>query len=339
MAIMQPRLFNIAWASSVLFLAACSTYHPLKDEEIYPKASMTRQADEVKVTYLGNTTILISDGKTNLLVDGFLSRPGLLRTMLWRIAPDRDKLAGELTRAGITKIDALLVGHAHHDHALDAPVVAEMTGAVVMGTESYRQIHLGAHPKHGDRGLITVPKEGRQEKFGRFVVTFRLSDHVGSHTLLQSWIEGDIKTPLKTPAHYSRFKCGDVFVIHIAHPQGNLVVTTTAGAVEGQLEGLTADVVFLGIGFLDKECCKKQQLYWRETVTKTAPDLVVPVHWDNFSKKLHKGLKPAPRSAFNVRAAMQVVKKKAWCQGVMVRVMDYGDSLRLQRGRVRMEKP
>ncbi|WP_240772732.1 MBL fold metallo-hydrolase [Phragmitibacter flavus] len=322
-----------------LGLSACSSYHPLADKEIYPRPLTASPGEGVKVSFFGNTTILISDGDTHLLVDGFFSRPGPVRTLLGKIAPDRVELARELKRAGISNIDAVLVGHAHHDHALDAPVVAEMTNALVMGTESYRQIHLGAGSKTDGEHLFTVPTDGEQKSFGKFVVTFRPSDHVGAHGLVQHLIEGHIKKPFKTPARFWRFKCGKVYVIHIAHPHGNLVVTTTAGAKEGQLKGFSADVVFLGVGFLDKESPLRQNRYWHETVGVTKPEMVVPVHWDNFSIKLSKGLQPAPRVAFSTRAAADVLKDKAGDDGPVVRAMDYGDSLLLRDGQVRTVSP
>lgn len=133
------------------------------------------------------------------------------------------------------------------------------------------------------------------------------------------------------PAHYSKFKCGDVFALHISHPEGNIAVTTSAGAKPGQLSGCRADVLFVGVGLLSKERPEQQKLYWRETVEATEPDLIVPVHWDNFARKLSKGLKPSALIE-NPRAVMDVVKREA--AGRKVRVMDLRESLWIRKGRV-----
>jgi len=120
----------------------------------------TRQAhaiSEVTVIFLGNTTLLFSDGETSLIVDGFLSRPDGLMVLTGKIGPDPVEIARALKDAGAEKFDAVLVGHAHYDHALDRAVVAEQIGAVVMGSESYAFIHRGATGKAQPTNLITLP--------------------------------------------------------------------------------------------------------------------------------------------------------------------------------------
>lgn len=335
----------LAFLVPVMCLASCSSYHPMKDKDIYPRPLTASKGCGVKVSYFGNTNVLISDGTTNLLVDGFFTRPGKGKTLLGLIEPDRMAIAHELKRAGISKLDAVLVGHAHWDHAMDSPVVAEMTDALVMGTESYRFIHEGAGGKMDPCHLFTVPCDGMKKCFGKFTVTYRRSEHVGSHNLPQRAIEGDIKKPVKMPARFSDLKCGDVFVMHIAHPDGNIVVTTTGGACKGQLDKLCADVVFLSIGFLDKEPPEKQCKYWRETVGTVMPKddmckTVIPVHWDDFSYPLSRGLIVAPPGlTFSTEAGMKFVKERAREQGVRVRAIDIGDSFLLQNHEMKTVLP
>ncbi len=178
--------------------------------------------------------------------------------------------------------------------------------------------------------LITVSGAGTSRQFGMFTVTFARSEHVGSHSVLQRVVKGEISQPLQTPAHFSRFKCGEVYALHIAHPDGNIVVTTTAGARAGQLQGKRADVIFLGVGLLAREPADQQDLYWQETVDTVNPRTIIPVHWDNFTRQLSRGLEPIPRLADDIRTAMDLVKTRA-C-GREVRVMDLRDSFLLRNG-------
>jgi L-ascorbate metabolism protein UlaG (beta-lactamase superfamily) len=315
---------------AAMSLVACSSYDPLSEEkDVYPGPFQAKPLPGVNVTFLGNTTMLISDGETNLLVDGFLSRPGAVKTLFGRIAPDWQIIAKELDKANVTKVDAVLIGHAHHDHALDAPAVSLMKNCKVMGTESYRHIHEGAGARM-DR-LITATGKRHVEPFGKFTVTFDKSDHVGSHFMTQRLVEGDIKRPFDTPARFTRFKCGDVYAMHIKHrDHGAIVVTTTAGASDDQLEGLCSDVVFLGVGFLSKESPEKQERYWHKTVGRLYPDVIVPVHWDDFSKKLPT-MQPRPRFLEDTRASIGVVKEKG---GEKVLLMGLHDSLLIRNGHV-----
>ncbi|GAA14891.1 hypothetical protein GOALK_118_00090 [Gordonia alkanivorans NBRC 16433] len=75
------------------------------------------------------STMLLTDGATTILTDGFFTRPGLPRVRAGRIRPDRKKIRAALNRFGIGAVDAVFVVHSHYDHALDAPDVAAMTGA------------------------------------------------------------------------------------------------------------------------------------------------------------------------------------------------------------------
>jgi len=317
-----------------LSLSACSTYTPLKDRDLRKPVGHAPTAGKpaVKVTFLGNSTLHIDDGKTSLLVDGFVSRPSRFKTAFGKIEPDQTIIKDELRKAGIRHVDAVLVGHAHHDHALDATAIADRYGADVVGSRSFGWIYTGSHQPGGSGNLVVVPKKGAEYKYGKFKVTFALSDHVGSHLAPQRKIEGQITSPVAMPAGYSDFKCGDVFALYIAHPEGNIVVTTTAGAKPEQLKDKKADVVFLGVGFLSKESPAKQDAYWRETVEATNPKVVVPVHWDDFTRKLSKGLKPFSPTVENSKTLMGLVKHKAGERPV--RVLDLRESVSLQHGEV-----
>ena len=326
---------SLAVIAGLAFLSGCSNYTPLDDPALRPRVPDPGPGPGVTATFLGNTTILVSDGVTNLIVDGFVSRPGALRTAFGRVGPNVAVIERELGEVGIGgpgSLDAVLVGHAHHDHALDAVAIANMTGAQVMGNESYRFIHAGSGGDTSAASLFIVPTDGTSNKYGQFTVTFLPSSHVGSHHLPQHMIEGDIEKLLQMPAYFSKFKHGDVFAIHIAHPDGKILVTTTAGAQAGGTRGYHADVVFLAVGFLNEESPYRQDIYWKEYVEAPNPELVVPVHWDSFTRQLSKGLRPPRMLARGFEESMRIVKEKG--QGRQLRVLNRGESIRLLNGSV-----
>ena len=239
---------------SVLAFGSCTSYNPLADLTLRrPVGNGSPPESGVKVMFLGNSTLHLDDGETSLLVDGFLSRPGVLKTLFGKVEPDPNVIRTELAKARITRLDAVLVGHAHHDHALDATPIAETFGAEAVGSESFANIYRGSRRPGTTREPSVIPSQGGTRSFGRFRVTFAPSEHVHSHSFVQRAVEGHITEPLALPAHYSHFKCGDVFALHIAHPDGAIVVTTTAGAKIDQFRGKRADVIFLAVGLLSKE--------------------------------------------------------------------------------------
>ena len=114
----------LATVGAALMLASCASYQPLKDIQLYHGPMRAPSGPGISVTYFGNTTILVSDGETKLLVDGFFSRPNALRVARGRVQPDPAIIAEQLALGGVGRVTALLVGHSHYDHALDAPIVA-----------------------------------------------------------------------------------------------------------------------------------------------------------------------------------------------------------------------
>ncbi|MDP2774568.1 MAG: hypothetical protein Q8O61_13525, partial [Nocardioides sp.] len=95
------------------------------------------------VTFLGVASLLLSDGRSAVMTDGFFSRPPLRTVALGRLSPDLTRIDSALTRAGIEKLEAVLPVHTHYDHALDSAVVAERTGAVLVGGESTANVGRG----------------------------------------------------------------------------------------------------------------------------------------------------------------------------------------------------
>src|SRR4051794_40085522 len=71
---------------------------------------------ESRAMFLGVSTLLFDDGETAVLTDGFFSRPGVVRTFIGRVRPDKRRIEAALARAGIDKLAAVFVVHSHYDH-------------------------------------------------------------------------------------------------------------------------------------------------------------------------------------------------------------------------------
>ena len=106
---------------------------------------------DVGLTWLSITNWLLEVGDTRVLLDGYLTRidrrlveadgsshgPAVtdtaeLRALLTRAVPD-------------LRVDLILVGHGHWDHAFDVPAIARMTGARIVGasTVCHQAVALG----------------------------------------------------------------------------------------------------------------------------------------------------------------------------------------------------
>ena len=98
------------------------------------------------MTWAGVTTLLIDDGTSAVMTDGFFSRPGLLEVVLRRLSPSAPRIDGCLSRLGVDRLEAVLPVHTHFDHAMDSAVVAERPGARVVGGTSAVQVGRGRGP-------------------------------------------------------------------------------------------------------------------------------------------------------------------------------------------------
>lgn len=104
-----------------------------------PDAPPATEETRLTVTWYGVATILFDDGDTQILIDGFFSRPS--RTNPFAV-PDLDQIKRQLDRIGLHELAAVTPVHSHFDHAMDVGAIAKLTGAAA---------RLGFHREHRPR--------------------------------------------------------------------------------------------------------------------------------------------------------------------------------------------
>ncbi len=241
----------------------------------------------VQVTFLGVSTLLISDGVTHWMTDGFFSRPGLWDLAVGSIEPDLDRISAGLAMANIDELSAVFVLHSHYDHSMDAPAVVERTGAVLVGSPSTANVARGWGLP---RSKMIVPEPEVPLSFGDFVVTLIESRHFP-----HGMAEGTIDEPLIPPASATDYLEGKTYVLHVAHPSGELAIVGSAGFVEGSLSNYRADAVLLGVGGLGKKDVGYRSSYFGEVLGHLRPAAVYPIHYDDFTRPLTEPLAISPR--------------------------------------------
>lgn len=276
----------------------------------------------VTATFAGVANVLITDGETSILIDGYFSRPSLLKAVSGRLRPDDRKIKYALNHLGVNgagqtqptsgHLDAVVVSHSHIDHAFDSPIVADLTGAKLYGSLSTRLIALGY-------GLERVPfheiRHGEPFQIGAFSVTPIIALHSdGDH------FPGEITEPVTLPASVKDYRTGGCFSFHIAHPDGTVFVHPTANYISGMLRKYGADLLYLGAGTAGTKSQSWIEAYWRETVETLGVKTVRAVHWDAFWRPLTKPLKPIPRPFDRVDVTMSEFGRLAERDGVDVRL-------------------
>ena len=158
----------------------------------------------IQVRFAGVATLLFDDGETAWMTDGFFSRPSLARTAFMRIAPDRAAIEAGLKGLGVARLAAVVPVHSHYDHAMDSPLVAMQTGALLVGSESTLNVGRGLGMPEG-RMRRVQPRE--RLTLGRWTLTFLASSHVPLPVLREGVVE-TIEAPLVPPAHSLRMARG-----------------------------------------------------------------------------------------------------------------------------------
>lgn len=265
------------------------------------------------VTFLGVASLLLDDGESAVMTDGFFSRPSLPTLVLRPLSPDLARIDAALDRIGFGKggrrLDAVAPVHTHFDHVMDSAVVAGRTGAVLVGGESSANVGRGA-------GLapaaIRVVTPGVPETFGAFTLTHLESSHCPPDRF-----PGTIDEPVVPPARTGAYRCGEAWSILVEHAGGRTALLQgSAGFVEGALSGRSAEVAYLGVGQLGVMDEDYIRAYWAETVEAVGARRVVLTHWDDFFRGLDRPLRSLPYAGDDLDVTMRVLGGLARDQGV-----------------------
>jgi L-ascorbate metabolism protein UlaG (beta-lactamase superfamily) len=267
-------------------------------------------AAPLTVTWAGVTTILVDDGSSALMTDGFFSRPGLATVGLGQIAPSASRIDDSLRRLGVDRLEAVLPVHTHYDHAMDSAAVAERTGARVVGGSSAAQVGVGGGLPE-DRVVVVTP--GEPIALGAYDVTLVESKHCPPDRF-----PGVITEPVTPPVKTSAYKCGEAWstLVHHRPTDRRLLIIGSAGFVPGAMAGHRADVVYLGVGQLGVQPERYLVNYWAETVRTVGARRVVLTHWDDFFRPLTKPLRALPYAGDDLDVTMRVFTGLADDDGV-----------------------
>lgn len=263
--------------------------------------------------WFGTSTATVSDGETTIMIDGFFSRPGMIRlglawTGLPLVRPDEHEISKALTLLNGQPIDAIFVSHAHHDHVLDSATIAHHKTSKVYGSVSAGNVVHGQRP---EIQFIEVA-DGDILPVGAFEVRILES----SHQPTTFGPSGDILRPLAMPARLRAFRSGPSFSFFITHPKGSVLIVPSA-VVDDQpptLDGVSADVVLLGIGLLGKESKETMKRYWTSVVCASNTTRVHPIHWDNFMRPLGEPMTPIPTD--DLRNSVETLSSYAKADGI-----------------------
>jgi len=293
-----------------------------------PAIASSAVADSVTVTWLGVTTLLFDDSETQILVDGFFSRPSLADVVLDRpVENDAAVINYVLDEYRMRRLAAIIPVHSHFDHAMDIGAIANRTSASVLGSASTSEIARGAGVPEDQ---ITTVIENRPYEFGRFTVTLLRSRHAPIGWRGTVPLAGTIDAPLTLPQPVSAWREGGSYTIVIAHPQGTTVVQASAGLANAYLSKVPADVVMLGVFGLESLGRSYAEQYWQGFVTATGASSVYPIHFDDYTKPFGEVI-PGPKFLGDLTTTVKWLERfrELWDNDVQLFMPEFGRPIAL----------
>jgi L-ascorbate metabolism protein UlaG (beta-lactamase superfamily) len=274
----------ITIASIVLLLSALLVWAwqdraAVADSGLHPQVVDNVPETAVTATWLGVTTLLFDDGETQILIDGFISRPSLFQSLMQRpVTYDAPMINFVMNEYQIRRLAVIIPVHSHYDHAMDVGAIANRSSASILGSETTANIARGVGVPEDQ---IVVAEAGAPYSFGNFTVTLVPSVHAPVGLRGEVPLPGTVDDPLALPAPITAWREGGSYSIVISHPQGTTIVQGSAGYKQGALDAVQADVVMLGVGLLRSLGRDYTERYWQALVTSTGATRVFPVHFED----------------------------------------------------------
>lgn len=311
---------------SVLFAALWSDRPALSEIDWQPYPEYESRPGAVTVIWLGVTTLLFDDGDTQVLIDGFFSRPSVADIVFsTKVRSDAAQVNLVLDEYQMRRLAAIIPVHSHFDHAMDIGAIANRSSASIIGSETTANIARGAGVPEDQ---IVIAENGIDYHFGEFTVRMVDSSHAPLGWGASVPYAGTIDAPLELPAPVSAWREGKSYSIVIMHPQGTTVIQGSAGFRPGALDSVVADVVMLGVFGLKNFGRDYTEQFWLSLVTSTGAKRVIPIHFDDYTRPFGRiELSPRILDNFVDTAAWLEEIRKTWDNDVRLHLPVFGEQL------------
>ncbi|MGC9323479.1 MAG: MBL fold metallo-hydrolase [Desulfomonilia bacterium] len=232
----------------------------------------------VGVRWLGTAGIELHYGDNVILIDPYLTRPRKLEVLLRPLKPNERAIVDYCSNIS-GNVRALIIGHTHFDHALDAPVCARTLQCPVFGSRSLKTLCAFT----GDDSRVTVCT-GREniDLFDGSRLVMIPSNH-GLVFFGRVPYPGEIDPGSSVPLRAHQYRLGDMFMPLIELGGTTFIHAGSANFIESQIESVQCDILFMCVpGW------KKNPSYTKEFVSHVRPSVIIPFHYDDFTTPLDR---------------------------------------------------
>jgi L-ascorbate metabolism protein UlaG (beta-lactamase superfamily) len=230
--------------------------------------------DELQCRWLGTAGFEIRTAKATILIDPFFTRISLWQLLLGPVRPDPEQIKPYLRPTA-----AIFVSHSHWDHLLDAPMATRLSGATLYGSAETLQVARAEGLPASQmsllegHGVVTVGD-----------VTIEAIPSVHSRIPTQMFVGGKLPPTVSLPMGFLSYKHGPVYGFLIRWRGRTLYHCGSADFSDREVAGTKVDVLL--------QCLagwKNSPHLWERLRDRLQPQVVVPMHHDDFFRPLSEG--------------------------------------------------
>jgi len=273
-----------------------------------------RPGAPLEIRYLGSGGHLIRRGSTAIMTAPFFSNPGLLRVGAGHISPDSARIDAAVEKiidngGQLDDVQAILVGHAHHDHLMDVPRVWREYAprAMIFGSLTARHI-LRGFDVPDDRIETLNSSAASRWAAGRWVtlgdVRFMAieSEHA-PHAFGIKFYGGEVREDLnRPPLRAAEYKEGltFAFLIDFTNPDGSVAFRihyqdSASNTPLGYPPTLDSDdQQSVDVAIVCAASFSQVQGYPEGILRAVDPRYVVMGHWEDFFISQEEPPRPVP---------------------------------------------
>jgi L-ascorbate metabolism protein UlaG (beta-lactamase superfamily) len=230
----------------------------------------------LEVRWLGCAGLEVNINGRVILIDPYLSRPGMFRVLFSRLHPRHDLIGSYAARlAGA--VSAVICGHTHFDHALDVPEIVRILGCRAVGSSSLKTL-LDISGVSAE----TLVCSGNEYLNLEDDIRVQMIPSLHGRVLFGKIpYPGEIDPSWTLPLKARRYLLGSMFMPKIEVGDITLVHAGSANFIESELSGHRCDVLFMCVpGW------KSVPEYTTRLVNLLNPEVVIPFHFDDFTRRL-----------------------------------------------------
>lgn len=244
---------------------------------------MMNRSYALEARWLGVSNIFLTDGKTSLMFDAAITKPGIMNWIFnTEFVSDESLVLATLAKNSITHLDGQFISHTHFDHAVDAPFIAFHFKAPFFGGEAVLNLVSAYEKKYHRKISFEKMEHDRKIKIGAFTITPILRDHPAIFSALNWYFLPESITTNFNFSFYD-YKVGETWCYYIEHPEGNILIDQSSHfhAENIKYQGLV-QTYFVGIA--NKISLSDLTMH---NINLLNVKKVVPMHFDFFPLKYH----------------------------------------------------